>query len=1022
LDVNYRERMSTKATSQTKNFSILCALCALLLLLEVTPTLALDPGKRISQYGHTTWRVLDGYLASPTTIAQTTDGYIWIGTRDGLLRFDGVKFTRWTPPEGQALPNTNINVLRGGSDGSLWIGTSSGLARLKDGQLTNYRAKSKTGGISGVIEDETGAIWFTRYRIPDNQGPLCTVIDQEFRCFGKKDGIPDFYGMGLAKDAAGNFWIASSRVYRWTPQSSETFFENQLSGDGVIAIAVNSSGQVWAALDSTGPKKGVQYYSGGKWASYIVPGFDGRAVRANALYRDRHDSLWVGSTTQGLYRIHNGIAENYAVKNGLSGNSIEFIFEDREGNLWVQTENGVDMFRDTPVVNFSLSEGLSEINLNSILALRSGSVWVANGRAVDIIQPGDGIPAISTLKGLPDQHAEAMFEDRNGRVWLGVDGRVMKYENGQFSEVKKPDGSSAGKVGTCWGITGDANGNIWVGVLADNKYFLLRIRNRILEEKILLDDPVRNPESLAADRQGAIWLGNLRGKLVRYLDGQMEAVSLDDVGTVTIQNLMVDSEDTLWASTGKGVYRWKDGALTLLDERNGLPCSSVFATLEDDWGNFWLYAKCGLLRIPATDMANWRAFPESKVSVKHFDALDGALPSAAAVLTQRAAKSTDGRLWFLTDKAVQMIDPRRSYSNPVPPPVYIEGLIADHKNYQTQNQINLPPLRSELEINFTALSYSLPRKIKFRYKLEGHDTDWHDAGTRRQAFYNDLGPGPYRFRVIACNNDGLWNEAGATLSFNIAPAWYQTSWFRILFALSVILIAWTLYQLRVRQIANSLSARFDERLAERTRLARELHDTLLQTIQGSKMVADDALEQSADPARAHRALEKLSGWLGQAVHEGRAALNSLRASTTERNDLAEAFLRAIETCRLLGPVSPTFAKVGDSRDMHPIVRDEVYRIGYEAIRNACLHAGGSRVEVELRYERDLVVRVKDDGQGIAPAIIAKGREGHFGLLGMRERAVRIGAKLTILSAASTGTEITLVVPGDIAFQISNQLD
>jgi signal transduction histidine kinase len=254
------------------------------------------------------------------------------------------------------------------------------------------------------------------------------------------------------------------------------------------------------------------------------------------------------------------------------------------------------------------------------------------------------------------------------------------------------------------------------------------------------------------------------------------------------------------------------------------------------------------------------------------------------------------------------------------------------------------------------------------------------------------------------------------LDFSIAPAWYQTNWFRVLCVVSSVLIVVVLYQLRVRQLARSISARFDERLAERTRIARDLHDTFLQTVQGSKLVADDALEPSTNPVRMRRAMEQLSVWLGRATLEGRAALNSLRILITEGNDLAEALRRATEECRMQSPVEVSFSVVGDAKEMHPIVRDEVYRIGYEAIRNACTHSGAGRLEVELGYADDLVLRVSDNGAGVDPAIADKGRVGHFGLQGMRERAARIEGKLTLRSSTSTGTEIKLVVPGDIVFR------
>lgn len=1014
------KKVNANSTSCAVELSLarLSLLCILLLFAAVNFVNALDPNKYITQYGHTSWRVSDGYLASPTAIAQTADGYIWIGTRDGVLRFDGVKFTPWTPIEDDSLPGRGVSALLGARDGSLWIGTTNGIAQLKDGRLTNYPPENRTGGIAAIIEDETGAIWFTRYRIADGKGPLCRVKDGEFRCYGKEDGVTAGYGLGLRTDGAGNIWFGSLGVCRWSPESFEVFFEEEskrTAGDGVIDVAIGSSGQIWASFDATGPELGIRQYHNGKWSGFAVPGFDGAKVRALILYTDRNNSLWIGSISQGLYRIHNGVADHYDMKKGLSGNSVGHIYEDREGNLWVQTENGVDMFRDTPVVSFSSSEGLSGADMKSILTLSNGSIWVANRGAVDVIQPG-GRLEITTLKDLPGQDVGSMLEDRAGRVLLGVDNKLMTYEAGRFLEVKKSDGSPLGNVGTAWAMVADGNDDIWVGIYNDNKRRLLRVRDQTVQEDIPVPDAIRRAEYLVADRQGAVWIGSARDKLARRREGQTEIVSLGEEGAVTIHSLLVDADDALLAATSKGLYRWKDGALTLLESKNGLPCSSFFAALVDNSDNFWLYAQCGLLKIPASDIASWRTDSGSKVSFKIFDALDGALPAPGATNEPRASKSPDGRLWFINGRAAQMIDPNRDYGSAIPPPVYIEGLLANHKSYPTQGNINLPPLKSELEIDYTALSYAVPRKVRFRYKLEGRDADWHDVGTRRQAFYSDLGPGQYRFHVIAGSNDGVWNETGATLDFIIEPTWYQTTTFRVLCFLLAGLIAWALHQLRIRQVSRVISARFDERLAERTRLARELHDTFIQTIQGSKLVADDALEKSADAAYLRRAMEQLSVWLGQATDESRAALNSLRTTTTEMNDLAEALRRATEACKPKENSEVTFSVVGKSADIHPIARDEIYRIGYEAIRNACQHSKASRLNVELKYAQDLSVHVKDDGAGIAPEVAANGKQGHFGLKGMRERAAQMGAKLTIDSSPDSGTEIMLVVPGNLVYR------
>jgi len=476
----------------------------------------------------------------------------------------------------------------------------------------------------------------------------------------------------------------------------------------------------------------------------------------------------------------------------------------------------------------------------------------------------------------------------------------------------------------------------------------------------------------------------------------------------------VNSDGSVLGATPLGVVAWKEGKQQTLTVRNGLPCDGVYALIEDSQRALWLYTQCGLVEIAGTELQRWWGQPDITVQLKTFDAFDGAQPGRAPFAG--AARSPDGRLWFANGVVLQMIDPGHLSGNALPPPVHVEEVIADRKNYSPRKDLRLPPLTRDLEIDYTALSFVVPQKVRFRYKLEGRDGAWQEPGTRRQAFYSDLRPGRYRFQVVACNNDGVWNEAGATLDFSVAPAWYQTNWFRILCVVSGVFIVWVIHRLRVLKISRAIGARFDERLAERTRMARDLHDTFLQTIQGSKLVADDALELSTDPIRMRRAMEQLSVWLARAMQEGRAALNSLRTTTTRTNDLAEALRRVIEDGLIPSAMAVTFSVVGDAREMHPIVRDEIYRIGYEAIRNACMHSRASQLEVELRYANELALRVCDNGKGIDPAIADRGKDGHFGLQGMRERAARIGAKLTLGSSSTFGTEIKLIVPRGIIFR------
>jgi signal transduction histidine kinase len=424
------------------------------------------------------------------------------------------------------------------------------------------------------------------------------------------------------------------------------------------------------------------------------------------------------------------------------------------------------------------------------------------------------------------------------------------------------------------------------------------------------------------------------------------------------------------------------------------------------------------LRIPADDVAKWTAHPDSQVTVTTLDSLDGADPGwTAGRIQPNAARSPDGRLWFVGSASLQMIDPERSYKNTTPPPVHIEKLVADGTSFLPNSQITLAPLTRNIQIDYTALSFVMPQRMGFRYKLEGRDKQWENPGLRRQAFYNDLQPGNYRFHVTASNNDGVWNETGAILDFKLAAAWYQTIWFRALCTAAAILLLWAIYRLRVRGIAGAIKARFDERLAERTRIARDLHDTFLQTIQGSKLVADHALSTTADPSQMRQAMEKLSGWLGRATEEGRAALNSLRTSTTEVNDLAEAFQRSLDECRIHNSMEVSLQVTGEIREMHPIVRDEVYRIGYEAIRNACVHSRATQLRVGLSYAQDLHLRISDNGTGIDPDILRHGKPGHLGLINMRERAARILAKFSLESSVDLGTQITLTVPGGIMYRV-----
>jgi len=927
------------------------------------------------------------------------------------MRFEGTHFTSWNPPQGERLLDSRIISLVGARDGSLWIGTGYSLSHWKDGRLVNLTKLS--GRIEAMLQASDGSIWLVRTQATDGMGPLCRIEDEKPRCFGQEGGIPFESGIHLAPGNAGELWVGGySELCLWKPGSCRSYFAKEAlrpeTFASLRAIGAGRVGTAWAAIDSPGPVLQLQHFAGGKLTPMLFPHVPVNSSDVTSLFVDRDDVLWIGTAHHGIFRIRNGEADHFGKEDGLSSDAVGRFYQDAEGTIWVTTSEGIDNFRDLQTASYSMAEGLSAAAPNAVLATHDGSIWLVNFHALDRLHNGK-FSSIQAGKGLPGQNVTTFLEDHSGDIWVGVDDGLWIYSNRKFRPVRRRDGRALGVV---YSIVEDNVHNIWVRA----GHNLYRIEGSTVRDE-LTSQQISTSYILAANPRGGIFLGLVNGDLVELRNGQAKTIPSGEVGnTSQIRDLLVEPDGSVWGTTLDEVARWKNGIRRNLTTRNGLPCDGIFALVKDAKDSLWVDTRCGLIEIENAELENWWGHSDSSVKFRLFDILDGIQPGLTSLKPQ-TARSPDGRLWFVNGHLLQVIDPDHLRKNDIPPPVDIERIVADRKeNSLLQKQLRLPALTRELEIDYTALSFVSPQKVRFRYKLEGQDPVWVEAGTRRQAFYNNLRPGSYTFRVIACNNDGLWNEQGTLLSFSVAPAWYQTASFRILAVILCLLGVWSAHRIRIRQVAKAMSARFDARLAERTRIAREFHDTFLQTVQGSKLLAEDALEDPGDSTRMRRAMEQLSNWLGQATQEGRAALNSLRSSATETNDLAEALRRATENGLTSKTVAVNFSVVGRARDMHPIVRDEIYRIGYEAIRNAYAHSRASKMEIEIRYARDLSVRVKDNGIGIDRDILDAGKAGHFGLQGMRERASRIGGKLTLVSTPGSGTELILSVPGGIVYR------
>ena len=980
-----------------------------LLVAVVCPRVAgLDPSRKISQYGHNMWRIQDGYLpAPPEAIAQTADGYLWVGTDSGLVHFDGVRFVPWASARGEKLPSEQILYLLAGSDGSLWIGTAKGLARWKDGTLTTY--KNLANRIWGIVEDHDAGIWVVRSRIEDTRGPLCRISESDVRCFGPDDGIVLATATGLALDSSGNFWISGNQgICKWKPGGSAVYFHRDIAARGYLmgvdALSIINESHVWIGLQQPNGNLQLQELDHGKWTPHPLPKTQGPPPSTNVLFHDPEGALWIGTASDGVYRIFGDKTDHFSAADGLSSDSVERFFQDREGVLWVASTKGIDSFRDLPVVSYSIKEGLASDSVSTILASHDGGVWIGGAEALGFLKQGK-LWAIRTNHGLPGRDITTMSEDRRGRLWIGVDSSLSVLDHGRFFPIHKPNGSQLGIV---FGIAEDAAGNVWA--MTDDKV-LFRIENLKVREQISLP---RKCFSIAEDSKEGVWLGCVNGDLTHYYSGRSE--SFPGVSSTNIRQLMPEPGGGLWAVAEDALIWWNDNQTATMTTRNGLPCSELYAAVKDDAGALWLYARCGLFSVARSQLDLWHENPSMQINLESLDVYCGAQPGATPLQPQ-ATRSLDGRLWFANNNVVQTFDPHGWRRNKLPPNVVVERVAANGVSYPARHDLKLPPLVRNLEIDYTALSFVVPQKVRFRYRLEGHDGEWQDSQGRRQVFYTDLKPGSYTFHVMASNNDGVWNETGAALSFAVAPALDQTAWFRAFCILAAAGVVWALYWLRLKQATRRLHQRLGERLEERERIARELHDTFFQGIQGLLLRFHTATSQLRSDEPARQVFEETLKQSDQVMLEGRELVLDLRATVSEPTDLPTTFAGIGERMRKPGSCNFRVVVNGSVRPLHPVVFEELSKIGREALTNAFRHSLAQSIEAELHYQRsEFRIRIRDDGRGIDSMILQQGhRKGHFGLPGMRERAQKVGAHFDVWSRAGAGTEVELRVAAGVAY-------
>ena len=706
---------------------------------------ALNPALDISQYAHNAWTVRDGFsVGTIFAMAQTPDGYLWLGAEFGLFRFDGIHSVPWQPPAGEHLPSAPYSLLVT-RDGTLWIGTFAGLVSWNGGKLTRYPELGRQF-VTSLLEDREGTLWAgTLGGSPGTPtGRLCAIRSGSAQC-QLNDGAFGSFVWSLGEDSSGTLWAgAESGLWRWKPGPPKRYATAGMRIDDLVKA---EDGRLLIGMRGAGLRQLV----GDKVEAHPIRSASNpnapmpeRDVNSNKLLRDRDGGLWIGTHERGLIHVRHGRTDVFRKSDGLSGDIIAGLFEDREGNIWVSTSGGLDRFRELPVTTISVKQGLSSDLTSSVIAATDGSVWVATHDGLTRWQNGQ-ITIFRKASGLPDDVAQSLYQDDRGRVWVFTDHGLAYFKDGRFIAV---NGVPSEEV---YSITGDKAGNLW---LSGNRGLSHLLEGRLVEHFPWSDLGRSQQAKVILSDQGGVWLSFWTdGGVLYFKDGKVRAsyTAADGLGKGHVPGLRLDRDGAVWAGTEEGgLSRIKDGRIATLTTKNGLPCDTIHWTIEDDDRSLWLYTACGLVRIARTELDAWIADPKRRIETAVWDAADGLSlhASSPAYYGPPVAKSTDGKLWFVPGEGVQVVDPRHLAINQVPPPVHIEQVRANGKPYQVKQGMHLPANVRDLGIEFTALSLAAPEKVHFKYKLEGQDPDWKEVINERHAQYSNLPPRKYRFRVI----------------------------------------------------------------------------------------------------------------------------------------------------------------------------------------------------------------------------------------------------------------------------------
>ncbi|BCS31701.1 histidine kinase [Luteitalea sp. TBR-22] len=969
------------------------------------PLAALDAERTLGQYLRTRWSSESGFPGGPVhAIAQTADGYLWIGAEKGLVRFDGLTFQLVDPRAGTGAGAAVLGVTAP-ADGSLWARLRGvGLVRSHDGRLDHL------GAAPGAPRSVVTAMGLTR----EGAALFATIAhgtqthrDGRFASVIAAGVLPSSsFVVALADTGDGSLWLGTrdAGLLRVSGTRAVRYTEG-LPDSKINCLLASPDGSVWIGTD-----RGMARWSGAAITQDGVP-MALRRVAVLSLTRDRDGNLWVAAGTQGLLRLAADGSVQSATDAGWSGGHVAATFEDRDGNLWIGTDRGLERWRAPMFTTYTPAHGLPADPSGPIHADSDGRVWFGPATG-GLYWLRDGRVSAVTAPGLRGDVVYSIHGEGT-EIWVGWQrGGLMRLRVGSdeaiaIDRITQRDGLAQDSV---FAVHRTRSGATWAGTLSAGA--TLVTQGRLVTYDTRSGLPSNTVASLLEARDGTMWFGTPNGVAARSPGGWRTFTTADGLPSNDIITLFEDRRGTLWVGTTKGLAVIRAGKALVVDGNDRALRGPILGLAEDGRGWLWMHAADEILRVRRQALLDNAVLPGD---VRRLGIADG-LPGLDAIKRHRVLTQDDkGRIWMALTGGLSMTDPARADGRTLPSATQIAQLTADGVSVPTDGPIRLAPSR-RIALGYAGLSLSVPERVRFRYRLDGFDRDWNEPTAERQVVFTNLPPGSYRFRLVASNSDGAWNGAESTLSFEIEPWFWQTVWFQLTSMTAAGLAGWGLYRLRVRQVARRLTARFEERLAERTRIAQELHDTLLQGFLSASMQLHVAVEALPRDVPARQSLERVHHLMRRVIDEGRHAVIGLRAPGTTSPDLALAFAGVQQEFGSAGPAYRVVVE-GRPRALEPMVRDEVYRIGREALVNAFRHADATQVELEIEYgPRNLSLLVRDDGRGIDPGSLRDGTDGHFGIVGMRERAGRIGGTFRIRSRPGAGTEVELRVPGPLAFE------